>query len=78
MRSSVDGEAVRNSSSNMAQGAQNAASNFFSSMANAVKIPSATVSIFQVTNTVLNTRHMGLIEVKICRTYSKTDTVDFE
>ena len=44
VRSSVDGEAVRNSSSNMAQGAQNAASNFFSSMANAVKIPSATVS----------------------------------
>jgi len=42
VRSSVDGEAVRNSSSNMAQGAQNAASNFFSSMANAVKIPSAT------------------------------------
>ena len=52
VRSSVDGEAVRNSSSNMAQGAQNAASNFFSSMANAVKIPSATVSSFlKVTNT---------------------------
>ena len=44
VRSGVDGDGVRNSGANMAQGAQNAASNFFSSMANAVKIPSATVN----------------------------------